>query len=507
MANKVAAVIELASGELRFKAAQKYKDTVKPLEYMTYPLSLGKDTFHSGKISPQSIAQTAEIINGYVECAEQFGKVEIATVATTAVREASNMEYFINRIKVKTGLDVYVADESEEKSYINTLMFGILPEEITRSAVAVHIGSGNITISHIDKSSICYMQSIKIGGLRLSEMFDEVGTDKYFVVVREYMKQFLDTIVRSLPEKIENVILTGYDVNTIAELCGSQAKGGIFEIDRSSFVSVYRKIKSSSPSELYEKNRISIDKQEMLLPSLLIYNRILKYTGSDRIYALDLTAGDAMLWNMLQPQIYSSLRSEYEKSALAAALLQAKRFELDEDHLRRIEECALLIYDKIKRVHGMGKRERFLLRMLVRLHNIGKFINPKSHYEHSYNIISGLDLVGVSDKEQNLLAVCSLFHSSVLPDKTYACYDRLSLEDRILVSKLCAILRLAVAVNCSHVQKHESVSVSLKDDLLVITLNTYKEIELEKWSFNTKKEFFTEVFGVEAVLKKKSLLE
>ncbi len=506
MNKKSTAVIEIASNELRLKVAEKKGDGIKIIDSLIYPLSLGRDTFHSGKISFESIYKTAEIINGFKKVAKEYGVNEIRTVATTAVREATNREYFLDQIKVKTGLELYVADDSQEKNHINTLMFNMLPKEHTEAAVVVHLGSGNISISLMEASYISYTQSIKIGGLRLSEMFETIGIEKYSAVVREYMRQFLDTIVAFLPKVITSVILTGYDVELISTLCNGKSKEGLIEIDKADFSVFYKQTKEKSPDELAERINMSVDKQESILPALLIYNRILKYAQTDKMVAVPMTAGDAMLWESLQPAVYERLKKHYELCSLKAANLVAQRFDMYMPHLEKIEECALMVFDRLKRVHGLDKRERFLLQMAVRLHNVGKFINPKAHYIHSYNIINGLDIVGIDDDEKKVIAAIARFHGSVPADMTYREYAELSPENRVLVSKLCAILRLAVAVTSGHGDKYEDINVRLKNNELIITLVTYKDIELEKWSFKAKSEFFEDVYGIKAVLNKRSVI-
>ena len=164
------------------------------------------------------------------------------------------------------------------------------------------------------------------------------------------------------------------------------------------------------------------------------------------------------------------------------------------------------MFDRLKKVHGLDKRERFLLRMTVILHNVGKFINPKAHYIHSYNIINGLDIAGISENEKRIIATIALYHGSITPDMKYSEYRELSPEDRVLVSKLCAILRLAVAVNSGHSGKFDEMTVKLRGNEMIVTLTTFKDIELEKWTFNLKNEFFTDVYGIKAVLTKRSVL-
>ena len=50
---------------------------------------------------------SGEIMDGY-------GVTRVRAVATSAVREASNAETFLDRVRVRTGIDVEVIDGSEE---------------------------------------------------------------------------------------------------------------------------------------------------------------------------------------------------------------------------------------------------------------------------------------------------------------------------------------------------------------------------------------------------------
>lgn len=503
---KSMAVIEIASNELRLKVGEKKGNGVKLVESISYPLSLGKDTFHYGKISFESICKTAEIIKGFLQVTKEYGAERVETIATTAVREATNREYVLDQLHIKTGLDLTVADDSREKNYINTLMFNILPDKYTESAIVVHLGSGNISISLLENNVLTYTQTIKTGGLRLSEMFEEVGVEKYSSVVREYLRSFIDSVLPFIPKNIKNIILTGTDVELMSELCGGEKSEDIIEITKVNFTAFYKQAREKSPSELEEILNIPVDKQEVILPAIVIYNRILKYTGADRLLAVPITAGDAILLSMLNPDRAAVLKKHNESCAITSAWKIAERFNMDIEHLKRIEKCALMIFDRLRKVHGLDKRERFLLNMAVILHNVGKFINPKSHYIHSYNIINGLDIAGVDDEEKLIIATAALYHGSIVPDMKYEEYRNLTSEQRVLVSKLCAVLRLAVAVDSGHTGKYEDINVSLKGSELIITLVTFKDIDLERWTFNSKNEFFEDVYGIRAVLNKRSVI-
>ena len=76
-------------------------------------------------------------------------------------------------------------------------------------------------------------------------------------------------------------------------------------------------------------------------------------------------------------------------------------------------------------------------------------------------------------------------------------------ESYMTVAKLTAILRLASGLDRSHKQKMKGLRAALKDNQLVLTVDTAVDITLEKGFFEEKGEFFQEVFSVEPVLKLK----
>lgn len=506
MKKNITAVIELASSELRLKIGEKKGDGIKIIEGLSYPLSLGADTFRTGKISYETMYKTAEIINGFLQVTKEYGVEKIYAIATTAVREAANKEYFSDQIKNKTGIDINIIDDNKEKNLINTLMLSVLPQKYTASAAVIHLGAGSISISLMENALLTDTMIIKTGGLRLSNMFDEVGEENYHEVVREYMRPYAEAITTMLPDSLNGVIITGADAELISALCGGKQAAGVVETDKQSFNAFYKQTKEKSPVSLEEKYGISHEKQEIITPSLIICSRILKHSKAEKIIALPITAGESLVLKGLNPTRFSALQASLEQSAIISAWKIAAKYGADTDHTKKVETCALMLFDKLKKLHGLGKRRRFLMQMTAILHNIGKFINQKSHSLHSYNIIRGLDIVGLDDSEKQIMAAVAFFRGNTMPDMKYEEYSSLSPEDRSVVSKLCAILRLAVAVNSGYGEKYDDINIKLKGSKLTITLSTYKNIELEKLIFAARSELFADVFGIKPVLVKRSVI-
>ena len=65
---------------------------------------------------------------------------------------------------------------------------------------------------------------------------------------------------------------------------------------------------------------------------------------------------------------------------------------------------ALTIFDSMKKVHGMGARERLLLQIAVQLHDCGKYISMADVAECSYRIIMATEIIGLSTEERRVIA-------------------------------------------------------------------------------------------------------
>jgi exopolyphosphatase/guanosine-5'-triphosphate,3'-diphosphate pyrophosphatase len=73
--------------------------------------------------------------------------------------------------------------------------------------------------------------------------------------------------------------------------------------------------------------------------------------------------------------------------------------------------------------------------------------------------------------------------------------------ERVAAAKLASLLRIADALDASRRQKISQIRVSLRSQQLTITATSQDNVDLERWSFNTRSRFFESVFGVPVKFK------
>jgi hypothetical protein len=156
-----------------------------------------------------------------------------------------------------------------------------------------------------------------------------------------------------------------------------------------------------------------------------------------------------------------------------------------------VEKNALLIFDAIKEVSGLTERDRLLVQIAAILHNIGKFINMKNSDTATYNIISSGEIIGISHDERMLMAEISNI------DNEENIYNKRDIR----LAKLSAILQMANALDRSHKQKIKNFILKLDENKLKLEVDYMGDLSLEILSFNSHRDFFREIFGIEFILK------
>ena len=225
---------------------------------------------------------------------------------------------------------------------------------------------------------------------------------------------------------------------------------------------------------------------------------------AESIWMPGLNLNDGNAYDYAQRNRIIRAGHNFDDDILASARNIAKRYQCSKSHVKIMENLGLQIFDRMKKVHGLGSRERLLLQIAVILHGCGKYISLSDPADCSYQIIMATEIIGLSRKEREIIAYAVKFNTMEFPY-----YEELSREtdlDRseyLTVAKLTAILRVANACDRSHKQKFENVKVSLKEKELIIQVDTPEDIILEMGLFAEKAAFFEEVFSIRTSIHQK----
>ena len=127
-----------------------------------------------------------------------------------------------------------------------------------------------------------------------------------------------------------------------------------------------------------------------------------------------------------------------------------KRFGYEEAHAHQVARLAEKIFDALAASTNLTRHQRLLLSAAALLHDVGYHIAHESHHKHSFYLIENSELTGFSESERALIANVARYHKGSQPKEQHRHYAELSAADRLTVSRLAGILRIADALDRRH---------------------------------------------------------
>lgn len=503
------AAIDIGSHKLKMKIVEASDDgSIRTLETADHLVPLGRDTFNDGKLSFDSVKKTCEAIQGFKRLMTDYGVKEWRVVATSAIREASNREYMIDRIRRETGFDAEIINNSQEKfityKAIKWQLNGCDMMNSNEPTLILNIGAGSIQLLIAENNLLVSSQSMKLGALRIKESIARIEkhTLNFSRVLAEYIEAHIESVeyLKSSNE-IKNFVIVSGELEYLMNVTGVSSGKGVTVIEKEPFERICRDTLSKTTRAIAEEYGISQADAELFAPSLILIRKFLDKTSSDRIIVPSVSLVDGIIVERYNCCIQGGACFNFNADILSYVRHLAERYRYNRSHSRFVENAALELFDSLSGMHGLGTRERFLLQIACILHDIGKFIGADPHNVYSYNIINASQLIGLSDDELRIAACIARYHSlAEAPDLQSTGLIKLGAAEKIKTMKLIAIIRIADALDTSHKQKLKLCGSSIHEDDFIIRVESMEEAVLESWTFQTKAEFFTEVFGLKPQL-------
>jgi exopolyphosphatase / guanosine-5'-triphosphate,3'-diphosphate pyrophosphatase len=181
---------------------------------------------------------------------------------------------------------------------------------------------------------------------------------------------------------------------------------------------------------------------------------------------------------------------------LAGAEALGERFGYEAAHGKQVAMLSCKIFDQTKTLHGLGEHDRVLLAASAILHDIGYAISHDSHHKHSLYLINNSELTGFTDLERLIIANIARYHRKTFPKQQHPEFASLPLDDQGRVWMLGGILRLADAMDRSHLGRVKDVKCTMRRDKVLVELRSSRNCDHEIWAIDKKKDMFEEAFGV-----------
>ena len=486
---------------------------LKTLERVKKDINLGDDVYQNKPVSFESVDRVSEALTGFVQILNDYGVTNYTLWGSQALSEAINADFIADQLFLHTGLTIRWLSTSQETYYRNQKAYVDFSKEKDSKANAIFlvgITSGNTVITEFDDRKFVSSTDFALGPIKIAEDLQSLRqtAPNSIGVLNDYIDSKLNDFYIGNPSSVihepepSKIILLGTlpMKRMIDRYRGDQEQGGL---TAKAFNNMVDDLVDSSDQYLIEQLKVDESYVPLVLPELLLVRRVIRLTNATEISFSDSGVVDGLVNNEAVIKGYS--KQNFTSQTITMANNLATHYGVEQDHEDLVTKFTLHLFDQLKPLHKLGNRERVLLEVASILHDVGNYIGIHEHYLHSEYIIQHSEIIGLSDSERRTIAAVARYHSSTTPSEDLSHFQHLTADNRRLISKLAAILRLADALDDDRQQKIKKISVSVKAPKVIITVFSNANLAYENWIFNSKSQFFTEAYGFKAVLKQRSV--
>lgn len=505
---KTFAAIDVGSYELAMKIFEIASGSgLREIDHIRHRIDLGTDTFTTGKISYERVDELSRVLRDYRDIMKSYRVDDYRAYGTSAIRETENTAIVLDQLAQRTGIRIEVLSNSEQRflNYKAIASRGRFNKVVEKGTAIVDIGGGSIQISLFDKDTLVTTQNLRLGVLRLQDQLGRLN-----ISPRQY-GEILDEMVSSQIQvfkklhlkdrEIENIIVVD---DYISSIVGKNVAGlEESSLEAPAIERFLERIHSKSTQQAASALDIPEENVPLLYISGVLINRIAKMMGAKMIWTPGVTLCDGMAYEYAEKHKIIKEDHDFEQDIIACAQNISKRYMGSKRRGETLEKIAMTIFDSMKKVHGLGRREGLLLRIATLLHDCGKYISLVNLGECSYNIIMSTEIIGLSHKEREIVANVVKYNHM---DFNYGEVTGSGTIDRdayLTIAKLTAILKIANGLDRSHKQKFKDVRAVLKERELIIIVDDSVDITLEKGLFTRRSVFFEEVYSVRPVIRQR----
>jgi len=466
---------------------------------------LGEALAEGKGISPAAWERAMENLIRMKKIVDGYGVEYVEAVATSAVRRASNGNEFIRSVAERTGIKVVVIPGEEEARLVSLSVLHNFDMEGIRYGM-IDIGGGSLEIVTALGNRVEEYYSLELGAVTLTEKFlrrDPVA-EQELQKLSKHIRMSLKEVFEGEDAKARFLVASGGTITSVAAMVMA-TRGEVYdsvhgyEVLRSDIVHLLAMLVRKDVKGRKGIPGLNPDRADIIVAGVAVIDELMKFFGANILRVNERGIREGLILDSLRKHnlIGDGAR---KRSWRAAALDFGRSCLVDEEHARQVAGLSLEIFDALAGAVDLGDRERQLLDAAALLHDSGYFISYSSHHKHSYHLIRHADLFGFTPREREIIANIARYHRKSLPKKKHDGLARLTEPDRLLVSRLGGILRLADGLDRRRNCLVRKLRCELTESVFRVYLHGEEDLSVELFSGKAKGTLFESAFQRKLVL-------
>jgi exopolyphosphatase/guanosine-5'-triphosphate,3'-diphosphate pyrophosphatase len=492
MAERRIAVCDLGSNSFRLVVFTAAEGWWRRTDEIHEPVRIGAGLAETGRLSSEGIARGLATAEVFAHFCEALGITEIDAVATSAIRDATNADEFLDH----AALPVRVLSKEEEArmGYLAAVNSTTLAD-----GAVLDLGGGSMQLVRVASRHARELQSWPLGAVRMTERFglgEGTASKKQLKALREHVEAELAD-APWLPKSGDRLVGIGGTVRNLA--AAVQRAEGIPEfgvqgyiVEREALSDLVARLAALDPADRAKVPGIKYSRADLILAGAAVVDAVLELGGFPAIEATEAGLREGVFFARHldgDPPLFDDVRR-------ASVLNLAGQYHVDHAHTEHVAKLALGLFDDFAAagLHDGDARERELLWAACVLHDIGMSVDYDDHHKHSRYLVLNSGLPGFTQREVAIVGQAVRFHRKGMPSS--GGFEKLMRPgDEQILDRCALLLRLAEDLERSRDQLIREVGVRCGEDEVRLELRADGDVRVARWAASRETELFRRAFA------------
>ncbi len=302
----------------------------------------------TGRLQPGPMDRAVETLKLYAAFCKASTITDIVAVATSAVREASNREAFLERVRKQSGIEVRVLSGEEEAYY------GYLAAENSttlRNGYVVDLGGGSLEITRVDNRRSRESISLTLGAVRTTEdwMPEAPASEQAVTRLRKHLREQLSALDWFKFKPGTHLIGQGGSLRNVARIVQKmddylmeELHGYVVHDDE-----LQRVIKQMEPLTVEQRRNLPgmrSDRADITLAGAIVVEECMRHAEYDHLTVCSQGLREGVFYETFladhTPPIFQDVRQ-------ASVMNIANLYHFQKEHVEHIVRLALSMFDQL----------------------------------------------------------------------------------------------------------------------------------------------------------------
>ncbi|MDZ7661534.1 exopolyphosphatase [Thiohalophilus sp.] len=439
--HRLLAAVDLGSNSFHMIVARASDQTLQVQDRLREMVRLGAGLDDEGHLAADARLRALECLERFGQRLRGMADREVRVVGTNTLRAARDQGDFLRQAEAALGHSVEIISGIEEARLIYLGVAHSLAEDGMRRMV-IDIGGGSTEVIIGERFEPLLLESLDMGCVSMSRQFFPDGAitparlKAAELAAQLELEGFAHRCHQMGWEQTVGASGTAKALARVVQAQGWSEQG----ISAKSLKQLRKAILDVGHIDELKLKGLSEERRPVFIGGFTIMAALFASLDIKQMLVSDGALREGLLYDMLGRHRHEDVRER------SVELLQ-KRYQIDTEHARHVEQTALSLLQQAAESWQLDDPvSEQMLGWAARLHEIGLAIAHSGYHKHGAYLLENSDLSGFSLQQQQVLAILVRSHRRKPDPALFSAFPR-SVREAML--QLTILLRLAVKLQRS----------------------------------------------------------